>query len=69
MLPWGEKSALPDHIIYVRRMESGHVFTVRLSSIAPKNWDHNRIIITPILQDAGSSVRARIIIMAGSVDQ
>lgn len=66
-LPWGEKTALPDHIIRERRMESGREFTIRLSSIAPKDRDRNRIIITPILQDVGPFAKARIVITAGTV--
>lgn len=55
-----EQTARPDRIVHERRMESGHAFTIRLASFAPKNWDRRRIVITPILQDASSSQSARI---------
>jgi Glycosyl hydrolases family 39 len=68
VLPWGEKTASPDQTIHQPEMESGRAFTFRLSSIAPEDWDRNGIIVTPILQDAGSNASVRILIRPESTE-
>jgi hypothetical protein len=60
-LPWGEGTAVPDRVITVNTM--GTVpFSLSLSSIAPTDWNGTRVIITPILQNAGKGSRATIVI-------
>jgi hypothetical protein len=61
-LPWGEGTAVPDQVITESQMNTGQPFQIKLSSIAPADWNGKRVIVTPILQNAGVGSRARIAI-------
>ena len=61
-LPWGEGTAVPDQVITQSAMNTGQPFQITLSSIAPSDWNGTRVIITPIIQNAGAGSRARIVI-------
>lgn len=61
-LPWGEGTAVPDQVITESAMNSGQPFQISLSSIAPSDWNGTRVIITPIIQNAGAGSRATIAI-------
>ncbi len=55
-LPWGTGRAKVDE---VRRYATTN-FQVRLRADAPADWNGHRIVITPLLADAGAGARARI---------
>ncbi len=55
-LPWGTGKAAVDQV----RHYVGPKFRVRLAADAPEDWNGRRIIITPLLADAGAGSRARI---------
>jgi hypothetical protein len=61
-LPWGEGTAVPDQVITQNAMNTGAPFQITLSSIAPSDWNQSRVIITPIIQNAGAGSQARIVI-------
>lgn len=54
--PWGTGKAAVDQV----RPYTGSKFRVRLAADAPADWNGHRIIITPLLADAGAGSRARL---------
>lgn len=61
-LPWGQGTAVPSRVITQNEMNTGLPFQIVLSSIAPADWNKQRVIITPILQNAGAGSSARIVL-------
>lgn len=55
-LPWGTGRAAVDQV----RPYTGSKFQVHLAADAPEDWNGRRIIITPLLADAGAGSRARL---------
>lgn len=56
VLPWGTGRAAVDLV----RPYAGTKFRVHLAADAPEDWNGHRIIITPLLADAGAGSRARL---------
>ena len=61
-LPWGEGTAVPDQAVLENGMNTGQPFSVDLAQYAPQDWNHRRVIISPIMQNAGYGSYARIIL-------
>lgn len=61
-LPWGEGTAVPDEAILESGMNTGQPFTVDVDALAPPDWNHRRIILSPIMQNAGYGSYARMIL-------
>lgn len=61
-LPWGKGGAAPDAAHKVRGMSTGRPFQVDLAAIAPQDWDHKRIVLSFLLQNAGRHSQARFIL-------
>jgi hypothetical protein len=61
-LPWGEGTAVPDQAILEDGMNTGHPFAVDLAQYAPPDWNRRRIIVSPIMQNAGYGSYARMIL-------
>ena len=55
-LPWGTGRAAVDQV----HPYTGTKFRIRLADDAPKDWNGHRIVITPLLADAGARSRARL---------
>jgi len=56
VMPWGTATAAPDSVkTYV-----GGSFSMNLAADAPSDWNGRRVIITPILVDAGVESKARM---------
>ncbi len=55
-MPWGTSRAVPDAV----ETYSGSSFQIDLAGSAPIDWNGKRIVITPLLVDAGTEPRARI---------
>ncbi len=60
--PWGEATAVPDQAILEPGMNTGQTFTVDLAQLAPPDWNHKRVIISPVMQNAGYGSYARMIL-------
>jgi hypothetical protein len=54
--PWGTGKAIPDRI----NAFAGRSLEIKVASEAPADWNGHRIILTPLLQDAGALSAARI---------
>lgn len=63
-LPWGTGEAAVDEV----RPYTGTKFRMHLAADAPTDWNGRRIIITPLLADAGAGSRARLRFTLGRVD-
>jgi hypothetical protein len=61
-LPWGEGTAVPDQAVFENDMNTGQPFTVDLAQYAPPDWNHRRIIVSPMMQNAGYGSYARLIL-------
>lgn len=61
-LPWGRGGALPDQATFQNALKTGGAFQIKLSRIAPRDWNHKRIILTFVMQDAGAGSRARFVL-------
>lgn len=55
-LPWGTSKAQVDQV----ERYAGTNFQIRLGVDAPADWNRHRVVITPLLADAGAGARARI---------
>ncbi len=60
-LPWGKKTAVPDVAVFENSMNTGQPFLVNLAQYAPPEWNHKRVIISPMMQNAGYGSYARLI--------
>lgn len=58
-LPWGKTTATPDQTILQPAMHTGRPFDITLARIAPTDWNHQRVIVTCLLQNAGRHARAK----------
>lgn len=58
-LPWGKGAATPDQTIFQPAMNTGRAFDITLARIAPADWNHQRVIVTFLLQNAGRQARAK----------
>ena len=61
-LPWGTGSATANNVIYEAGMNTGTSFQVVLANVAPSDWNHKRVILSPIIQNAGGGSQARIML-------
>ncbi len=61
-LPWGEGTAVPDQAVAEANMNTGQPFTVNLAQYAPANWNGKRVIVSPLMQNAGYGSYARMIL-------
>jgi len=59
-LPWGTGRAVPEAV----HTFHGSSFTLDLAADAPADWNGSRVIVTPMLGDAGAHSRARIVFTA-----
>jgi hypothetical protein len=55
-MPWGTATAVPD----VVKMYTGTSYQINLAQDAPSDWNGKRVIVTPLLVDAGAESTARI---------
>jgi len=61
MLSWGKGRAVVDQAFVVAALTQGRgTFNMDIARRAPRGWD-GRILLTPILQNAGANVQARLI--------
>ncbi len=60
--PWGEATAVPDQAIFEPGMNTGQPFTVDLARIAPPDWNRKRVIVSPVMQNAGYGSYARMVL-------
>lgn len=61
-LPWGQGTAVPDQAILEPGMNTGQPFTVDIAQYAPADWNHRRIIVSPVMQNAGYGSYARLVL-------
>ena len=62
-LPWGKGAALADLCLLKSEVDTGKAFSIELAQLAPPDWDHKRILMSFILQNAGRGSKARIIMV------
>jgi Glycosyl hydrolases family 39 len=55
-MPWGTARAVPDTV----KRYTGGLFSINFAAVAPADWNGKRVIITPLLVDAGAESKARI---------
>jgi hypothetical protein len=55
-MPWGKATAVPDSV----KSYIGESFSIDFAADAPSDWNGRRVIITPILVDAGVESKARM---------
>lgn len=58
-LPLGKGGANADQTVFVSAMKTGRAFDIDLQSLAPADWNRNRVRVTFLLHNAGRGARAR----------
>ena len=65
VLPWGKAGVTADVVRVQAAMNTGRPFLLDLARLAPADWDHRRILLSFILQNAGRDSQARVILRGG----